>query len=1215
MQYAMEPAPTSGYLSNGDNTPEFINLTQLEGRQWNQLDDGTVEVVDRAPKKEYYLSLRRPINPTMTLMGTGQRKGSFSGSSGLGPTNGGASASFAAPTGRSPSPGATLTRNSNPPVTNFKPSGKTMDCTVVMLDGTPREFRIDRAAYGQQLFEAVCAHLALSEVEYFGLTYYDSSNTWFWLNMRKKIAKQLPKNEWRCEFQVRFYPYDIDGIKEDLTRYYLCLQVRQDLVSGQKPNWLPCSFMVYCLLGAYIIQSEAGDHDPAQHVGIKYIQDHPFAPHVLQTPEMLERMVQLHKLHRGKTPQEADRLFLQNARCLALYGVDLHKVKNSQGKDVHLGVYHGGFLLYRNRIRLMHISWPHIIKFSYRDRTFMITLRRPDTDPSDTTLSFKCQGETFAKRLFDVCADHHAFFRLRGSARPKKPSFLPTFATRKYHFPSSLVFSPPSQPSMNGAQRPQSQFRPVHMHPQNPNWFTLARPGEPNHPNGVIASQYQYQPAMFDGDVGTMNPVYLDGQYVTNGHTGQQGIQRHLPHGAAAPGVGAGEYHHSGAAVVISRPVFVAEHWRISPADRTPGLGIDPHGLDVAAQRGAGWQGCRANKGVKAPGAYYFEAVCLEDGLVRVGWSTNEASLELGTDNCGFGFGADAVGASGANGTGRAMHRNTGHDYGVSVKQGDVIGCWLDLNKGSVAWSCNGEVFQRGFTIPDQLRGEAFLPAASLKDSRILFNFGDQALEYPPQGPFIPVAQVSDDSEVPNRITGWRMNPYDASAALDISPDGSKAQAHWAHGWQGCRSNQGIRGPGRFYFEATPLEDTGLCRIGWSTEDASLNLGTDRFGFGYGADNDGFGLNGQQGKRMHCDEIENYGEAFTKDDVIGCFLDTIEHTVKWSKNGIDFGEAYHIPPDLFQSATAAAFFPTVSLLNSTVEFNFGDKRFQFYPGPDWTPVCCTPANYLKRTRRKGPERKVKGWSYIDPSVLQQQMKIGHAAAAVGAARAVERHEEELPQKTNVQSPSPKSPLPPPGAVPLPGLVIGSTTAPISPVKKPSTVNTSTTQTQSSTQDSVSPIVTDSVVSPKPRSPVGAGPYSSTPSAQSPNIDPPRSYQGSIPVYDLRDCTRRVVNGEVVSVRHSQPVVETESFVDEHGKLIKRTVKRSEVTTTKTVSERVIASEWEPPAHTNGHVSKEDPDQALNKAIMEVTNLDQDISVMSNCLRKLELRSTQQDSEL
>lgn len=125
------------------------------------------------------------------------------------------------------------------------------------------------------------------------------------------------------------------------------------------------------------------------------------------------------------------------------------------------------------------------------------------------------------------------------------------------------------------------------------------------------------------------------------------------------------------------------------------------------------FQGCRSNKGVKAPGAYYFEAACLEDGLVRVGWSTNEANLELGADNCGFGFGADMTGASTGGGVGRAMHRNTGHDYGVMVHQGDVIGCLLDLDKGSVAWSVNGKVFQRAFTIPDQLRGESFLPGKS----------------------------------------------------------------------------------------------------------------------------------------------------------------------------------------------------------------------------------------------------------------------------------------------------------------------------------------------------------------------------------------------------------------------------------------------------------------------------------------------------------------------
>ncbi|VDP80854.1 unnamed protein product, partial [Schistosoma curassoni] len=71
----------------------------------------------------------------------------------------------------------------------------------------------------------------------------------------------------------------------------------------------------------------------------------------------------------------------------------------------------------------------------------------------------------------------------------------------------------------------------------------------------------------------------------------------------------------------------------------------------------------------------------------------------------------------------------------------------------------------------------------------------------------------------------------------------------------------GIRGLGRFYFEVTPIESAGLWRVGWSTDDGNLIVGTDQYGFGYGADNEGFGLNGQQGKRIHCDEIENYGEV------------------------------------------------------------------------------------------------------------------------------------------------------------------------------------------------------------------------------------------------------------------------------------------------------------------------------------------------------------------
>ncbi|CAH8653966.1 unnamed protein product [Schistosoma haematobium] len=1080
MSYSMEPPAMSTFLSDNETVGESTNLLHLEGHSWSQLQDGTIEITDRLPKKEYYMSLRR-FNSTGPNSGTAHRLGSISSGSAAGLANG----SSGLLGGNSPSPrpgGSTLRGSSHPSVVDFKPSGKIVDCTVVMLDGTTREFRLDKAAYGQQLFDAVCTHLGLLEVEFFGITYYDSTNNWFWLQTDQKIAKQIGKNEWQFEFQVKFYPCDIDSIKEDITRYYLCLQVRQDIVSGQ----LPCSFVTYCILGSYIVQSEAGDHDPTQHIGIKYIQDHPFAPHMLQTPEMLGRIVELHKLHRGKTPEEADRLFLNNARKLALYGVDLHKVKTSQGQDITLGVYYGGILLYRNRIRLMRISWPRIISLSHRGRNFIIA-RRPGDDSLDRNMTFKCISPTLAKRLYNVCVDHHNFFRLRGSSRPKKPSLFPSFATRKYHYPGTTVNSSSIDATVgvgghNQTSRPLSKFRPMPAHPSETGWFTFANRGEMDHMNGAVASQYQYQPAMVSGDPACMDPTYFCNQNVINGLPipNAHGVQRYYqPSSNDVTGLMNGHHpnsnnnHINNMPTMITRISFVPEHWRITGADCTAGLGIDARGLDVASTRGAGWQGCRANKGVKAPGAYYYEAACLEEGLIRVGWSTNDANLELGADNYGFGYGSDAVGSAGMNGTGRVMHRNTGHDYGIMVHQGDVIGCLLDLDKGSISWSCNGKIFQRAFTIPDQLRGEAFLPAASLKDSRILFNFGEeQPLEFPPDGSFIPVAQSADDSQVSNRNPGWRMNQYDATNALDVAPDGSQVQSHFNQGWQGCRSNHGIRGLGRFYFEVTPIESTGLWRVGWSTDDGNLIVGTDQYGFGYGADNEGFGLNGQQGKRIHCDEIENYGEAFSKDDVIGCFLDTIEHTIKWSKNGLEFGDAYRIPSELLHSKNLTALYPTVSLLNSTLELNFGDKPFKYYPGPDWTPVCCAPPECTKRSRRKGPERKVKGWSYIDPTILEPSIR----------------------------------------------------------------------QTMQ-------------------------------------------------------------------SIERSEPQIETETFHDENGKMIKRTVKRSEVTTTKTVSERIIASTAGQIVHTNGHsISSNDFDEDLNMALLTVTKLDPDISVLNNPVGQVEIRT-------
>ncbi|VEL33807.1 unnamed protein product [Protopolystoma xenopodis] len=74
------------------------------------------------------------------------------------------------------------------------------------------------------------------------------------------------------------------------------------------------------------------------------------------------------------------------------------------------------------------------------------------------------------------------------------------------------------------------------------------------------------------------------------------------------------------------------------------------------------------------------------------------------------------------------------------------------------------------------------------------------------------------------------------------------------------RGTLGVVGPGRFYFEVRQIESSGLARVGWALETASLDLGSDSLGYGHGADWDGFGINGKQGKKLHDNEIMNYGE-------------------------------------------------------------------------------------------------------------------------------------------------------------------------------------------------------------------------------------------------------------------------------------------------------------------------------------------------------------------
>ncbi|KAG9353316.1 hypothetical protein JZ751_017893 [Albula glossodonta] len=217
----------------------------------------------------------------------------------------------------------------SPQKTSKRP--KTAPFKVTLLDTSEFEGGIEKHSRGQVLLDMVCEHLNLLEKDYFGLTFCDADSQKNWLDPSKEIKKQMRTAPWNFAFAVKFYPPDPSQLTEDITRYYLCLQLRDDILSGR----LPCSFVTHALLGSYAVQAELGDYDHDEH-GSDYVSDFRFAPN--QTRELEERVMELHRNYR----------------------------QDSEGIDIMLGVCANGLLIYRDRLRINRFAWPKILKISYK---------------------------------------------------------------------------------------------------------------------------------------------------------------------------------------------------------------------------------------------------------------------------------------------------------------------------------------------------------------------------------------------------------------------------------------------------------------------------------------------------------------------------------------------------------------------------------------------------------------------------------------------------------------------------------------------------------------------------------------------------------------------------------------------------------------------------------------------------------------------------------
>ncbi|XP_076243944.1 protein tyrosine phosphatase Meg isoform X5 [Calliopsis andreniformis] len=305
---------------------------------------------------------------------------------------------------------------------------KSLSAVVVFLDDTQHTFQLDKRAKGQALLDLVFQHLELVEKDYFGLQYAENGATACthspdvmvkspikrWLDPTKPVKKQIRSKGGQFYFKVKFYVSDPSKLQEEYTRYQFYLQIRRDILQGKLQ--LPPS--TACLIASYTVQSELGDYHPEEH-GPGYLSRLQLIPG--QTEEMEKKIAELHKLHKGQLPADAEFNFLDHAKRLDMYGVELHKARDSTNKEIQLGVTSIGLVVFQNGIKINVFSWSKIVKISFKRKQFFIQLRREQSENYDTLLGFNMQTYRSSKNLWKACVEHHTFFRLHSpKMRPRR---------------------------------------------------------------------------------------------------------------------------------------------------------------------------------------------------------------------------------------------------------------------------------------------------------------------------------------------------------------------------------------------------------------------------------------------------------------------------------------------------------------------------------------------------------------------------------------------------------------------------------------------------------------------------------------------------------------------------------------------------------------------------------------------------------------------------